>query len=910
MPGSPLPVWQCSRLRRKVSLHGVCPISVILFGYERFPCLIISLARWRWSRALLVMDNKRYFNHLAAWLGLLAVLGMAPTLLDGRTRKGDKFFQEARTAETARRYLEAYDLYSKALDEDPGDARYQLAYERTRFRAAQEHLRLAKELRKERNYEEASAALDRALEVDPSLDIARQEQKEIRQLIEKENAQGEGGDAADADLPTQTDEEVAEARRRKLLESLQGPPDLKPISRKPINLVINNQTPKVVFETIGKLAGVNVLFDPAFLQAAGTTRRDVQLVNASLEQALDYASLITKAFWKPVTENAIFIAADDPNKRREYTDWVVKVFYLRNINGAQELTEVANNIRQVTNSRFLFPVPSQNALVVRAEKDQVLLIEKLVNDLDKSKPEIVVDVMVFEASRNRTRNLVASFLSGGTNGLSIPFGFTPRAALSVVPGTTEDGEDNGVANAIRLGNITRLSTNDFSVSLPDAVFTALMTDNNTRLIQSPQLRALDGLEASLKVGSQVPIAQGAFSSGIGGGAGGLPFANTQFNFQQVGTEVVMTPRVMGEDDVYIKLRITISSVLERIDVGGVQQPVIGNREVSHEVRLRAGEVNLIGGLLSQEDTRTLSGTAGLASIPILGRLFSGENTIRREQDVFIALVPRIVRKFEVDPENSRMISAGTDQVIKLSYSANGVDAEIDAAAGAAPGSVSPFATQPAVPGQPGGADAEGTPALPAPVEQPGPEATFGRGDSAREGRGTAAAGDRSSRGAAPGVVAGQNVGLPEVARMSGRGVPPGGGANARFSPPGLVVQTGSVFSLALDTQGFENLKECRFQLNYSPKVLSLREVRPGSLLSAQGERYRLETTRGDEGKATVTITLIEGQEAISGNGSLAVLQFEAVGQGTGQVLAEEFAPRNTDGESIVQSVPTANIRVQ
>ncbi len=876
------------------------------------------------------MHNTRYFKHLAFCLGVLALLLAGTDSLEARTRKGDRFFKDARAAETERKYLEAYDLYRQALDEDPGDARYQLAFERSRFRAAQEHLKQGQQLRRERQYAEALVALERALGLDPSLDIARQEMKEIQELVEKEKARAEGGEAASEDA-AQTEEELAEERRQQVLASLQGPPELRPISRKPINLVINNQTPKVIFETIGKLAGINVLFDPAFLQAAGTTRRDVQLVNASLEQSLEYACLLTKAFWKPVTDNAIFIAADDPNKRREYTDWVVKVFYLRNVNGAQELTEVANNIRQVTNSRFLFPVPSQNALVVRAEKDQVLLIEKLVNDLDKAKPEVVLDVMVFEASRNKTRNLVASLVSGTTNGLSIPIGFTPRSTLALPTGTDSDnGSSGSTSNSIRLGNITQLSTNDFSVSLPGAVFTALMSDSDTRLVQNPQLRALDGMEATLNVGSQVPIAQGAFSSGIGGGAGGLPFANTQFNFQQVGTQLVMTPRVMGENDVYLKLKITISSVLERIDVGGVQQPVIGNREVSHEVRLRAGEINLIGGLLSTDDSRSLSGTAGLANIPILGRLFSGETITRRDQDVFIALVPRIIRKFEVSAENSRMISAGTDQIIKLSYATAGeAEAGSSAAAGdaggsggtvvpvapvtpVAPGVVMPGGTQPAQPAGPEMIEQVGAP--PAPPESMSGRASSavstGRGASARDGRGASTPGQQSGRGATPNVVAGQEVGLPEVARMgSRRGIAPSGSPQARFSPPGLVVQPGGLFSLALDTQAFADLKECSFQVTFPTSVLRLREVRQGSLLTVQGERYTLETKADEDGASRVTITLKEGQEAVSGNGSLVVFQFEAVASGTASIQLEDFNPRNVEGVSILQSAPSASIRV-
>ncbi|MCC7341630.1 MAG: hypothetical protein IT170_11140 [Bryobacterales bacterium] len=889
------------------------------------------------------MINKLRIKHLACYTSLLAVLVGAALPSLARTRKGDKLFTQARAAETTRDYLKAYDLYQQALNEDPGDTRYQLAYERTRFRAAQEHLKQGQQLRREHKFPEAAAALEKAVLVDPSLDIARQELEEVRELIRKdEERKAAPGEAAAA--PVKTEEELAEERRRQVLESLQAPPELKPISRKPINLVINNQTPKVIFETVGKLAGVNVLFDPQFLQQAGNTRRDIQLVNSSLEQALDYIALLTKTFWKPVTGNAIFVTQDDPNKRREYADWVVKVFYLRNVNGAQELTEIANNIRQVTNARFLFPVPSQNALVVRAEKDQVLLIEKLVNDLDKPKPEVVIDVMVFEASRNKTRDLVSSFLSGTTNGLSIPFNFTPRAGLSVSSGSTTPPPANGsttttpsaTAGAIHLGQISRLSTNDFSVSLPNAVFSALMSDNTTRLIQSPQLRALDGLEATLKVGSEVPIAQGAFTSGIGGGTGGLPFANTQFNFRQVGTEVVATPRVMGNDEIYLKLRITISSVLERIDVGGVQQPVIGNREINHEVRLRAGEVNLIGGLMSQEDTRNLSGTAGLANIPILGRLFSGESVIKRDQEVFIALVPRIIRKFQIEEENTRAVAAGTDQIIKLNY--DPAAGETPAANAASPSSAPQAPTSPTtiLPGVPvvGAPTQPTSPALPPPTTEPAPAepgaappppspepgasaaSTRGAAGYSRAASGVESASGpgRSGRGiasdrTASAQIGGQEVGLPEIAKMTGQAAPPS--ATLRFTPPGLVVQTGSTFTLVLDSGQIQDLHSASMRVEYDPQVLQLKEIRQGSLLSASGKNFSLETKpNAVDGIAAVAISLPTGEQGVTANGSLAVLQFVAAGAGNASVRITDLVLRNTKRESIPAAPPSANIRVQ
>ncbi len=123
---------------------------------------------------------------------------------------------------------------------------------------------------------------------------------------------------------------------------LTAPPELKPLSREPINLKMTNDA-RVVYETIAKLAGLSVIFDPDF-----TSRRiTADLPNVTLEQALDAVSLESKAFWKPVTPTVIFVAPDQPQKRKDLEDEVVQTFYLSNTLTPQDLTEVVNGLRQL-----------------------------------------------------------------------------------------------------------------------------------------------------------------------------------------------------------------------------------------------------------------------------------------------------------------------------------------------------------------------------------------------------------------------------------------------------------------------------------------------------------------------------------------------------------------------------------
>src|SRR5581483_3121317 len=151
----------------------------------------------------------------------------------------------------------------------------------------------------------------------------------------------------------------------------------------------------------GKLAGINVLFDPDY-----TSRRiRVELNGVTLQQALEIIALQSKTFWRPVTPNTIFVAADNPAKRKELEQSVIKTFYLSNLSAPTELQDVVNAMRTILEVSRIQQLPSQNAIVVRGPPDQLALAEKLIGDIDKSKPEVVGDVVVMQVTRQKMRTL-------------------------------------------------------------------------------------------------------------------------------------------------------------------------------------------------------------------------------------------------------------------------------------------------------------------------------------------------------------------------------------------------------------------------------------------------------------------------------------------------------------------------
>jgi general secretion pathway protein D len=479
---------------------------------------------------------------------------------------------------------------------------------------------------------------------------------------------------------------------QKRLEEAGGPVELATISNTPINLKITEDS-KVIYETVGKLAGINVLFDPDY-----TSRRvKIELNNVSLEEALEIIALESKTFWRPVTPNTIFVASDNPAKRKDLEQSVIKTFYLANLSQPTELQDVVNAMRQILEISRIQPLPSQSAIVVRGTPDQIALAQKLIGDLDKAKAEVIVDVAVLQINRDKSKTLGINPPTSATVALqnnitnTSTTGTTPTTGLT----TNSTSSTTGTPNQLNLNQINNLNATDFTITIPQATATALFSDTSTKLIQKPQIRAVDGQKASLKIGDRVPVATGSFQPGIGG-VGINPLVNTQFQYLDVGVNIDITPKVHSNGEVTLKVTMDISSVTGTSNIGGISQPVIGQRKIEHEVRLKEGEVNMLGGMLEDSQTKALTGIPGLGQIPILKYLFAQSTTDHSETETVFVLIPHIVRAHEYNDMNQEAIDVGTANAIELRRVSHPM-------APATPGQT------PAAPAQPQGAPTQGVP---------------------------------------------------------------------------------------------------------------------------------------------------------------------------------------------------------
>jgi len=769
-----------------------------------------------------------------AFFVLLAALTTLPAFA---ADKAKDLYAKGQDAEARQHYEDAYNFYKQAYDLKPKDLRYRAAFEHSRFEAAATIVHTGQKLRDDGKLDEAVAEFQKALEIDPSLFIAKQElTKTLKMINDLRNPPPQA-----AGPPSSLERKIHDAS---------GPVELAPISNIPITVKLTAKSDEV-YRTIGQLAGINVLLDPDY-----TPRPiKVELNGVTLEEALQITALESKTFWRPVTTNTIFVAADNPAKRKELEQSVLKTFYLSNLSQPTELQDVVNAIRAVLDVQRVQQLLSQNALVVRGTPDQIALAQKLVEDLDKARPEVIVDIAVMQVSKDRSRTLGISPPTSATIQLQSNINNTTTTTTgqtnSGLGGTVTSSTGTGTTG-INLNNLANLNATNFQVTIPPANLSALMSASDTKLIQNPQIRALDGQKASLKIGDRVPVATGSFQPGIGG-VGINPLVNTQFQYLDVGVNIDITPRVHANGEVTLKITMDVSAVTGQQNIGGISQPIIGQRKIEHEIRLKDGEANLLGGIMEDQQTKQLTGIPGLAQIPILKYLFGQTTQDHSENEIVFAIVPHIIRGHDVEEINQRAIDIGTATTISLHHDNKPAAPQTQPPAGQSP-SITPIgpagANQP--PNQPGTRPAP-------PAQQP------------------------------------QSTGM----------------ANFLFDPPTIQATKGNTFAVNLLISGAQNVYSVPVQVNYDPKMLQLVNVSNGGFLSQDGQVVTV-VHREDEmlGQSQITASRPSGAGGVSGQGSVVTLTFQAKASGQTPLTITRGGARDPGLQAIAVNGAQASVTVQ
>jgi general secretion pathway protein D len=748
-----------------------------------------------------------------------------------RAESASSFYKRGLNAEAREDYDAAFDNFQKAYAKTPKDLQYRTAFYRVRITASAMHITKGRKLLDAGNDQGALSEFLRAAEIDPSNEAAQQEIARAR----KKN-----GEAA-----PQTETSLSQTEgKQEDLESMGAPAELKPLSNEPLTLHMQEDA-KMVYQAIGKAAGVNVLFDPDFT----AKRIQVDLNNVSLLDALRIVGTISNTFWRPVTDNTIFVAANTRAKRTELDEQAVQTFYLSNAWQATDLTDVNTAIRNLMPNTKAYPVPSQNAVVIRGTPDELLLAQKLINDLDKARPEVVVDIAILEVSKNWEKTLGIAWPSSVGIALNPPTSSTSTSSTTTTTGTTS----TSTGTTPTLYDLAHLKAYDFAVTVGSATANMLLTDSNTKILQNPRLRSTDGQKATMKIGEKIPIATGSYGGGTTGSLGGVSsLVNTQFTYQDVGITIEMTPTIHFNRDVTLKIKIEDTSQNGSVTISEVTEPIIAQKTIEQVIRLREGEASILGGIQDKQEVVSWNGIPGLSSIPVLKYLFgSKDHTINDDELVFL-IVPHVVRSQSLEEMNLRTVDTGEGTSIEIRH----VPSE-------APGGANPVPN----PGS-----------TPAPAIQPPAHG--------RPNVGTVPG--QSAAAAAPAALAQLNDAEQTNGNTPAKPSPPIPPQPATVSfmlaPQSGPVAVGASFKVPVVLSGGADIASVPLQISYDPAKLSLVNVDSGDFLSRDGQAVVL--THRDDGPGLILINASRppGAAGVNGTGVVCILSFQARTAGASDVV--------------------------
>jgi len=746
----------------------------------------------------------------------------------------------------------AVEQYRMALQQDPQNVQYRIAYERANLSAAGIHIDAARLAEARGQLDQALMEFRRASEYDPAnraiagkvLDLERKIRDQIEQNRPRPSA----------------------AQLRQAARAGQAPPlfnfnsIVQPIRFQQASL-------RDIFNFIGEATAINITYDNTYQDRVYT----ISVQDVTLEQALQQIVSANGLFYKVMNPKTIMIIPDNAQKRAQYEEQVIVSFPLSYVD-SQELAQTINQVIRPVGQALAPAVTankSTNTITVRATTSMMAIIERMVETLDKPRAEIVVDVQILEVSRSRAQQYG---LDLGTYAINAVFSPEVDPRIAGGGGTTDNGTTLN-PRPFNLNTVSRgISTSDFYLAVPSAVVRFLETDSETKVIAKPQLRGAEGSDLKLNLGEDIPVPSTTFTPLAQGGANFNPL--TSFTYRPVGVTVQMTPRVSIEGDIQIKLMIESSNLGAGITIAGQELPSFGSRRVETDLRLREGESTLLAGLLQEQQRRQLSGLPWVMHLPVIKQLFSANDNSIQQSDVVMLLTPRIVRSREFTANDLGPIYIGTQSNLGLSGPPPLIGATPDAApAGAA--APAPAGQQLASPQVPA--------AVPPPAPQPAPAQNPNALPPGVPPAGAPVPGPTS-------IAAGQVV----------------------VSVPGPEFRLGGgPYLVPVSITNASQLSGITLTVTYNPAVIRLVNVQEGSFMRAGGVNASF-TQQPDPVAGRVDIAVVRRGDitGVAGTGLLAGLLFEPVAAGAANLNVTGSASGPNGNAVTLQFSAVPAVRVQ
>ncbi|HXY62437.1 MAG TPA: secretin N-terminal domain-containing protein, partial [Nitrospirota bacterium] len=581
---------------------------------------------------------KRIMLQLLAVMMIAALVGCAA---------GTQEFQRGERYSERGEWDMAVKEYRAASKRDPKDIQYRSALLRAQEMAANEHYKKARSFLQERKLEQAITELQQAIYLNPSNAAIQGALKSVLNMKEAESHYRtslsfvELGRLSDAinELNQAVELDAENVKYRDALDKLQKqkteiePEDaLTLASDKPITLNFKNTNIKDVFEFLSKLSGINILFDEE-VKAQPVT---IFVKDVSFQYALNLLLSTNKLFMKKISADTIIVIPKSKAKTDQYQDLMVKTFYINNA----KAKDVVNVIKTMLDLRKVYVNDALNSLTIRDTPEKLKLIEKIIVDNDIKEAEVILDVEVLEIARSNAQTYGWQFQPGLTASASIQ---NPSGATNV-PAT-----GTGI-------NINEISSKNIFVTLPSVVVNLIKQDSDAQTLANPRVRIMSNRKANFMIGDKIPVQTSTIQSTA------TAAVTSTFEYKDIGIKLNIEPIVHLDNSVTLNLKLEVSTLGNLLSFGnGQQQYEFGNRSTETIINLRDGETVIIGGLLQDDERKTLTKIPLLGDLPVLGRLFQNNDSSTIKTDILMSITPNIVRNVELPAKDAQSFWSGTEE---------------------------------------------------------------------------------------------------------------------------------------------------------------------------------------------------------------------------------------------------------
>ena len=553
------------------------------------------------------------------------------------------------------KYEEAVSKLEEATRKAPDDMAYRTDLRRTREQVAGRLLMEANAERVAERFDSATRILERVLRIDPSNARARVGLETV--AIDRHHAAAVA--EAQAQFKKNDYEGAKEILKNVLLENPNnGPalllqrqinetqaklvaagPALQSRFKKPVTLQFRDANLKLIFESLSKTSGINILLDK---DVKGDLKSSIFVKDASVEDTIDLILLQNQLEKKVLSDNTVFIYPNTPAKSKDFQDLKVRSFHLVNADAKQMQTM----IKTILKTKDLFIHEKTNSLIMRDTPEAIRLAERMIADQDVADPEVMLEVEVLEVTHERLSSL----------GILYPDSFS----LSTPGGTT--GSGTGATSGLTLGQLKNLSSNSLLATPLSATLNLKLQDTDVNLLASPRIRARNKEKAKILIGDRVPI----ITNSVTPVSTGTPVVTGTVQYLEVGLKLEVEPDIHSDGEVGIKISLEVSNIVNQVTnpQSGSVAYQIGTRTASTVLRLKDGETQVLAGLINDEDRRSATKVPGLGQLPLLGRLFSNHDADRKKSEIILSITPRLVGKAQLPDAQSIEFWTGTETTLR------------------------------------------------------------------------------------------------------------------------------------------------------------------------------------------------------------------------------------------------------